>query len=183
MTHTCALRGEMSVRCWGSNVGGMLGDGTTTDRLLPTGRGRAERCHANRRRIRPHLRAPPERRDRLLGDRRAGPAGGTEAARTGAPRWPCRPTAARRPWRSGPTSATTPAPNTRTAPSGAGAPTKTAKSVTGHGPRGRRPRTSASADRCAQFRRGGPVRSEGRSQGRSFRRKSRCRVHATRWPC
>lgn len=34
--HTCALSDEGVAYCWGSNVGGALGDGTTTDRLTPT---------------------------------------------------------------------------------------------------------------------------------------------------
>ena len=33
--HSCALRSAGSVRCWGLNPDGRLGDGTTTNRLLP----------------------------------------------------------------------------------------------------------------------------------------------------
>ncbi len=33
--HTCALLEDKTVRCWGSNADGQLGDGTTTDRLNP----------------------------------------------------------------------------------------------------------------------------------------------------
>jgi alpha-tubulin suppressor-like RCC1 family protein len=33
---TCALLSDGSIRCWGSNANGMLGDGTTTNRLSPT---------------------------------------------------------------------------------------------------------------------------------------------------
>ena len=34
--HTCALLEDRSVRCWGFNGNGRLGDGTTTNRSLPT---------------------------------------------------------------------------------------------------------------------------------------------------
>src|SRR5688500_9977629 len=33
--HSCALRPDGSVRCWGMNDVGQVGDGTTTDRLTP----------------------------------------------------------------------------------------------------------------------------------------------------
>jgi alpha-tubulin suppressor-like RCC1 family protein len=34
--HTCALKSDSTVNCWGYNVYGQLGDGTTTQRLSPT---------------------------------------------------------------------------------------------------------------------------------------------------
>ncbi|MBX3012878.1 MAG: hypothetical protein KF832_15290 [Caldilineaceae bacterium] len=34
--HSCALRQDSTVHCWGSNQTGQLGDGTTTERLIPT---------------------------------------------------------------------------------------------------------------------------------------------------
>ena len=34
--HTCAIYSDASVRCWGDNTYGQLGDGTTTSRLSPT---------------------------------------------------------------------------------------------------------------------------------------------------
>jgi alpha-tubulin suppressor-like RCC1 family protein len=33
--HTCAIDGETTVRCWGSNSAGQLGDGTFANRLAP----------------------------------------------------------------------------------------------------------------------------------------------------
>ncbi len=35
-THTCAQWSDGSVRCWGGNTFGQIGDGTTTDRPAPT---------------------------------------------------------------------------------------------------------------------------------------------------
>ena len=33
--HTCARMADGTVRCWGSNMTGELGDGTTTERHIP----------------------------------------------------------------------------------------------------------------------------------------------------
>jgi alpha-tubulin suppressor-like RCC1 family protein len=33
--HTCAVLGDGTVRCWGDNIGGQLGDGTTTNQPVP----------------------------------------------------------------------------------------------------------------------------------------------------
>ena len=35
--HTCAIMSNRSVKCWGDNWHGQLGDGTNTDRLMPVG--------------------------------------------------------------------------------------------------------------------------------------------------
>ena len=34
--HTCARKANGTVHCWGDNVYGDVGDGTTTPRLMPT---------------------------------------------------------------------------------------------------------------------------------------------------
>ena len=34
-THSCATLTDGTARCWGNNVNGRLGDGTSTNRLLP----------------------------------------------------------------------------------------------------------------------------------------------------
>lgn len=35
IAHTCALIGDGTVKCWGENYYGQLGDGTNTERLAP----------------------------------------------------------------------------------------------------------------------------------------------------
>ena len=35
LDRSCALRGDGTIWCWGSNYGGALGDGTVTDRHTP----------------------------------------------------------------------------------------------------------------------------------------------------
>jgi hypothetical protein len=34
-SHTCAVIVDMTARCWASNASGQLGDGTTSQRLIP----------------------------------------------------------------------------------------------------------------------------------------------------
>ncbi len=34
--HTCGVTTDHAVYCWGGNIFGQVGDGTTTDRLTPT---------------------------------------------------------------------------------------------------------------------------------------------------
>ena len=34
--HTCVITNESTVKCWGSNSNGQIGDGSTSDRLFPT---------------------------------------------------------------------------------------------------------------------------------------------------
>ena len=40
--NTCAIRTDNSLWCWGSNERGQVGDGTTTDRLVPTAIGQGQ---------------------------------------------------------------------------------------------------------------------------------------------
>ena len=35
-SHSCSIQGDGSILCWGQNNSGQLGDGTTTNRTVPT---------------------------------------------------------------------------------------------------------------------------------------------------
>lgn len=65
--HTCRIKKDAALECWGLDIAGQLGDGTTTDRLAPTAvqnlMGVAQSCA----RTVPHVRAQGRWHGRMLG--------------------------------------------------------------------------------------------------------------------
>ena len=78
--HTCARISDGTVRCWGANANGQLGDGTTTQRLLPvivknsTNTGSLTGVAVDRAGWHPHVCALDRRHGAVLGIQRQRPA-------------------------------------------------------------------------------------------------------------
>ena len=126
-THTCAVRNDGTVRCWGNNGSGQLGDTSFTDRPTPVAVGglttavavsAGSTCHTCALLADGTVRCWGDNDYGQLGD------GTTTNGATPVPVAGIRPAAAIAP------AATTPAPSSPTAPSAAGATTPTASSAT-----------------------------------------------------
>ena len=185
--HTCAVRNDGTVRCWGYNADGQLGDGSTTDRLTPvtvTGLNTAVTVSAGHL---SHLRAPGGRHRPLLGRQFERPARRQLDHPATEHRSPSAGSAM--PSRSAP-AASTPARSWPTAPSGAGARTATASSAMARRPTAARPGTvsgltnvtalAAGVDHTCALRTDGTVRAGASTTSASSAMARRHAPHARR---